>query len=188
MSHVSFDGFNISIVLGDVIYLNRATAGDLVFSHGTSFGHATCSSHITSFSHVVFSSYPTSLVMMSRPYLKLVRPKSVTAREEDESLPVHFQRYCTWLRRDWHGLSEDEKTAICDHLLNNDLPETRSVLNLRLVRQGWTTPEIEFIKGVTVPHGSKILFLNKRIVYGRGIFWNDYWDPLLMESSMFARK
>jgi hypothetical protein len=66
--------------------------------------------------------------MMSRPYLKLVRPKSVTAREEDESLPVHFQRYCTWLRRDWHGLSEDEKTAICDHLLNNDLPETRSVL------------------------------------------------------------
>jgi len=60
--------------------------------------------------------------------------------------------------------------------------------NLRLVRQGWTTPEIEFIKGVTVPHGSKILFLNKRIVYGRGIFWNDYWDPLLMEASMFARK
>jgi Methyltransferase domain len=35
-------------------------------------------------------------------------------REEDESLPVHFQRYCDWLRRDWHGLSEDEKTAICD--------------------------------------------------------------------------
>ena len=34
-------------------------------------------------------------------------------REEDESLPVHFQRYCDWLRRDWHGLSEDEKTAIC---------------------------------------------------------------------------
>ena len=69
-------------------------------------------------------------------------------REEDESLPVHFQRYCDWLRRDWHGLSEDEKTAICDHLLNNDLPETRPVLEaqaraaglddvVELVRFGW---------------------------------------------------
>jgi len=38
------------------------------------------------------------------------------------------RRYCDWLRRDWHGLSEDEKIAICDHLLNNDLPETRSIL------------------------------------------------------------
>ena len=42
--------------------------------------------------------------------------------------PVHFQRYCDWLRRDWRALTGDEKTAICDHLLNNDLSETRSVL------------------------------------------------------------
>jgi hypothetical protein len=49
-------------------------------------------------------------------------------REEDESLPVHFQRYCDWLRRDWQALSEDEKTAICEHIFNNDLPETPSVL------------------------------------------------------------
>ena len=42
-------------------------------------------------------------------------------------LPVHFQRYCDWLRRDWRALSGDEMTAICDHLLNNDLPETWSV-------------------------------------------------------------
>lgn len=69
-------------------------------------------------------------------------------REEDESLPVHFQRFCDWLRRDWHALSEDEKTAICDHILANDLPETRSVLEslaraaglddaVELARFGW---------------------------------------------------
>ncbi len=69
-------------------------------------------------------------------------------REEDESLPVHFQRYCDWLRRDWRALSEDEKTAICDHLLNNDLPETPSLLEsqaraaglgdaVELARFGW---------------------------------------------------
>ncbi|WP_026608429.1 class I SAM-dependent methyltransferase [Methylocapsa acidiphila] len=49
-------------------------------------------------------------------------------REEDESLAVYFQKYCDWLRRDWHGLNVDEKAAICDHLVNNDLPETRATL------------------------------------------------------------
>jgi SAM-dependent methyltransferase len=73
---------------------------------------------------------------------------STDQKGEFFALPIHFQRYCDWLRRDWHGLSEDEKTAICDHLLNNDLPETRSVLEsqaraaglddaVELARFGW---------------------------------------------------
>jgi ubiquinone/menaquinone biosynthesis C-methylase UbiE len=49
-------------------------------------------------------------------------------REDDESLPVYYQRYCDWLRRDWLELSEDEKNAVCDHLIHYDFPETRSVL------------------------------------------------------------
>ena len=49
-------------------------------------------------------------------------------REEDESLDDYFRRYCGWLRREWRGLSAEELDAICDHLVNNDLPEPYSTL------------------------------------------------------------
>jgi SAM-dependent methyltransferase len=49
-------------------------------------------------------------------------------REEDESLPVYYQRYCSWLRQNWLALSEDEQDAVCNHLTHNDYPEKRSTL------------------------------------------------------------
>jgi SAM-dependent methyltransferase len=49
-------------------------------------------------------------------------------REEDESLPVYLGRYCDWLRSDWSALDAKEKAFACDHILNNDRPETFSVL------------------------------------------------------------
>ena len=49
-------------------------------------------------------------------------------REEDELLDDYFRRYCGWLRREWRGLSAEELDAICDHLVNNDLPEPYSTL------------------------------------------------------------
>ncbi|WP_219320502.1 class I SAM-dependent methyltransferase [Methylovirgula sp. HY1] len=49
-------------------------------------------------------------------------------REDDESLPVYLTHYCDWLRRDWDGLDTDEKAAICDHIENNDRPETLTEL------------------------------------------------------------
>jgi hypothetical protein len=49
-------------------------------------------------------------------------------REEDESLDDYFRRYCGWLRREWTSLSAEEQDAICDHLVNNDLPEAYSTL------------------------------------------------------------
>jgi SAM-dependent methyltransferase len=49
-------------------------------------------------------------------------------REEDESLPVYLRRYCDWLRSDWGSLNAEEKASACDHILNNDRPETFSVL------------------------------------------------------------
>lgn len=69
-------------------------------------------------------------------------------REEDETLPLHFERYCDWLRRDWGALDQAEKTAICDHILSSDLPEAQSVLEaqaraaglnhvVELARFGW---------------------------------------------------
>ena len=49
-------------------------------------------------------------------------------REEDESLPAYLRRYCDWLRSDWGSLNAEEKASACDHILNNDRPETFSVL------------------------------------------------------------
>ena len=49
-------------------------------------------------------------------------------REDDESLPVYLRHYCDWLRRDWEGLDADEIAAICDHIENNDRPETLAEL------------------------------------------------------------
>ena len=51
-----------------------------------------------------------------------------TACEEDETLDDYLQRYCGWLRRDWTGLSAQELDAICDHIVNNDMPEPYSTL------------------------------------------------------------
>jgi SAM-dependent methyltransferase len=49
-------------------------------------------------------------------------------REEDETLDVYHERYCEWLRRSFSALNGDEKDLICDHIVNNDLPEPLSVL------------------------------------------------------------
>jgi cyclopropane fatty-acyl-phospholipid synthase-like methyltransferase len=49
-------------------------------------------------------------------------------REEDESLPVYFERYTRWLRDDWRLLTEEEREATCAHLTANDLPETVATL------------------------------------------------------------
>jgi len=51
-----------------------------------------------------------------------------TTREEDETLDDYLQRYCGWLRRDWTGLSAQELDVICDHIVNNDMPEPYSTL------------------------------------------------------------
>jgi SAM-dependent methyltransferase len=49
-------------------------------------------------------------------------------REEDETLDVYHERYCAWLRGSFIALDADEKNLICDHIVNNDLPEPCSVL------------------------------------------------------------
>lgn len=49
-------------------------------------------------------------------------------REEDETLPVYLDRYLGWIRRDWEGLETNEVASICDHIANNDLPETAADL------------------------------------------------------------
>jgi hypothetical protein len=57
-------------------------------------------------------------------------------REEDESLPVYLRRYCDWLRSDWGALNVEEKASACDHILNNDRPETFSELRAQAQAAG----------------------------------------------------
>lgn len=69
-------------------------------------------------------------------------------RAEDETLDVYYERYCGWLRSSFSALDGNEKNLICDHIVNNDLPDPFSVLqtqaqavglrvNLHSVRHGW---------------------------------------------------
>jgi len=51
------------------------------------------------------------------------------AREEDEPRPAYLDRYCGWIRADWKAMSSDALDAICEHIRNNDFPETASDLS-----------------------------------------------------------
>jgi len=57
-------------------------------------------------------------------------------REEGQSLPDYLSTYTNWLRRSMVTLSDPEKDAICDHILNNDLPELASVLRAQAADAG----------------------------------------------------
>lgn len=57
-------------------------------------------------------------------------------REEGQSLPDYLATYTGWLRGAMVTLSESEKDAICDHILNNDLPEMASVLRAQAADAG----------------------------------------------------
>ena len=51
-----------------------------------------------------------------------------TVREEDESLEIYLDRYCAWMRAEWKALLPEALDAFCDHVRNNDFPETPSAL------------------------------------------------------------
>jgi cyclopropane fatty-acyl-phospholipid synthase-like methyltransferase len=47
-----------------------------------------------------------------------------TFREEHQDLPSYLAAYCHWLRTDWQGIDPEEKEIACQHILENDFPET----------------------------------------------------------------
>ncbi|TAK60735.1 class I SAM-dependent methyltransferase [Methylobacter sp.] len=51
-----------------------------------------------------------------------------TMREPHETLPVYLDNYCGWISEQWLEC-EEAFTAIFQHIRNNDLPETASVLS-----------------------------------------------------------
>jgi hypothetical protein len=64
--------------------------------------------------------------------------------EENETLEVYHERYCNWLRSSFNTLNGDEKNLICDHIVNNDLPDSFSVLQAQAQAAGlgvasWST-------------------------------------------------
>ncbi|PPD44754.1 MAG: methyltransferase type 12 [Methylocystis sp.] len=57
-------------------------------------------------------------------------------REEGESLPAYHAAYCDWLRTSMVTLDASEQDAICEHLVNNDLPEPGNVLRAQAKAAG----------------------------------------------------
>jgi len=51
-----------------------------------------------------------------------------TVREEHEDLTAYLKAYCAWLRGDWQGIDNQEKEIACQHIVDNDFPETLSTL------------------------------------------------------------
>jgi SAM-dependent methyltransferase len=49
-------------------------------------------------------------------------------REEDETLDLYYEHYCARLRADWTTLDTAEREVLCEHIVENDLPEPYSLL------------------------------------------------------------
>jgi cyclopropane fatty-acyl-phospholipid synthase-like methyltransferase len=58
-------------------------------------------------------------------------------RNEDESLQAYHSHYCDWLRSSWNSLDTHELDLVCDHIVNNDLPEPFSVLQAQALAAGF---------------------------------------------------
>ncbi len=59
-------------------------------------------------------------------------------REEHEDLPGYLAAYCGWLRDDWQGIDGREKAIACQHIMENDFPETLLTLQAFSVQAGFT--------------------------------------------------
>jgi SAM-dependent methyltransferase len=57
-------------------------------------------------------------------------------REEDESHDDYMRNYPAWLRETMTSLATEELDQICDHLTQNDMPETASNLRAQAERAG----------------------------------------------------
>lgn len=47
-----------------------------------------------------------------------------TFKEPNEALPDYLNAYCQWINNDWIGITEEEKALACQHIIDNDIPET----------------------------------------------------------------
>jgi SAM-dependent methyltransferase len=59
-------------------------------------------------------------------------------REENENRRVYLDRYCDWLRSEWKVLSAEALDALCDHIRNNDFPETTAAFRAMATDAGFS--------------------------------------------------
>ncbi|HEX9444261.1 MAG TPA: GNAT family N-acetyltransferase [Candidatus Binatia bacterium] len=60
-----------------------------------------------------------------------------TMREAEESRSVYLDRYLGWIRSEWKAMSAAELDAICEHIRNNDFPDTAASLRAMAARAGF---------------------------------------------------
>jgi L-amino acid N-acyltransferase YncA len=66
------------------------------------------------------------------------------AREDDEPRAIYLDHYCDWIRGEWREMSPAAVDAICDHIRNNDYPETARDLRATAAEAGFDrTGELE---------------------------------------------
>lgn len=61
-----------------------------------------------------------------------------TMRDPDQTLPDYLDAYCQWLESTWDKLDPEQKASACQHIRNNDLPETESTLRELAMTAGFT--------------------------------------------------
>jgi SAM-dependent methyltransferase len=112
-------GCSIDLRRGDLLEALRSEKGafDLIFC-GFSLHHLTAAGK-AEFCRLAHRRLRTDGILL------VVDP----AREDDEPRPLYFDRYCGWIREDWKAMSPDALDAICDHIRNNDHPETAGDLS-----------------------------------------------------------
>jgi len=58
-------------------------------------------------------------------------------RDEDEDIQLYLDRYCDWLRSEWKALSSESLDLLCEHIRNNDLPQTTTELEVMATHAGF---------------------------------------------------
>src|SRR5262249_51295606 len=62
-----------------------------------------------------------------------------TVRDDGEDRKLYLDRYCAWLRTEFKTLSPEALDLLCDHVHNNDFPETLAALDRMATGAGFNT-------------------------------------------------
>src|SRR5581483_9859429 len=125
--NVSAVGCRVDLRHGDLVEAlrNETTGFDLIFC-GFSLHHLTAEEKAAFFR-------VAHLRLNTGGMLLIVDP----AREEDEPLPIYLDHYCDWIRAEWKAMPMAAIDAICDHIRNNDYPETSRDLRAIAAESGF---------------------------------------------------
>ena len=63
-----------------------------------------------------------------------------TMRDDGEERAVYLDRYCSWLRSRCKTLSTDALDFLCEHIRNNDFPETITDFGAIAIKAGFCEP------------------------------------------------